>query len=104
MFGLLKKRRRRRLLQLPLDERERGVVERHVPYVRFLSEDARRELGGLIRVFLAEKSFEGCAGLEVTEFANEAGRGLFSGFGGPLLVGAGLLGLFLISRSRSKEH
>jgi hypothetical protein len=39
----------------------------------------------------------------VGKIANEAGRGLFSGFGGPVLVGAGLLGLFLISRSRSKE-
>jgi hypothetical protein len=32
--------------------------------------------------------------------ANEAGKGLFSGFGTPLLIGGGLLGLFLISRSR----
>ena len=34
----------------------------------------------------------------VGRVANEAGKGLFSGFGTPLLVGAGLLGLFLISR------
>lgn len=40
----------------------------------------------------------------VGKIANDAGRGLFSGFGGPLLVGAGLLGLFLASRSRSKEE
>jgi len=39
----------------------------------------------------------------VGKVANEAGKGLFSGFGGPLLVGAGLLGLFLISRNRSSS-
>jgi hypothetical protein len=39
----------------------------------------------------------------VGKIANEAGKGLFSGFGTPLLIGGGLLGLFLISRSRSKE-
>lgn len=36
--------------------------------------------------------------------ANEAGKGLFAGFGTPLLVGGALVGLFLISRNRrSKE-
>jgi hypothetical protein len=34
---------------------------------------------------------------------NEAGRGLFSGIGGPLLIGGGLLGLFLLSRSRNTD-
>ncbi len=35
----------------------------------------------------------------VGHVANEAGKGLFSGFGTPLLVGAGLVGLFLLSRN-----
>ena len=39
----------------------------------------------------------------VGKVANEAGKGLFAGFGTPLLVGAGLLGLFLISRSSRHE-
>ncbi len=37
---------------------------------------------------------------EVGKVANEAGKGLFSGFGAPALIGAGLLGLFLVTRSR----
>jgi hypothetical protein len=38
------------------------------------------------------------------KIANEAGKGLFAGFGTPLLVGGALVGLFLISRNRrSKE-
>jgi hypothetical protein len=36
----------------------------------------------------------------VGKVANEAGKGLFQGFGTPLLVGAGLLGLFFITRNR----
>jgi len=40
----------------------------------------------------------------VGKVANEAGKGLFAGFGTPLLVGAGLLGLFLISRNRGSSE
>lgn len=39
----------------------------------------------------------------VGHVAHEAGKGLFSGFGTPLLVGAGLVGLFLLSRSNRSE-
>lgn len=38
----------------------------------------------------------------VGKVANEAGKGLFQGFGTPLLVGAGLLGLFFITRNRNE--
>jgi hypothetical protein len=40
----------------------------------------------------------------VGKVANEAGKGLFEGFGTPLLIGAGLLGLFLITRSSDHEE
>ncbi|MDQ3341607.1 MAG: hypothetical protein M4D80_41170, partial [Myxococcota bacterium] len=40
----------------------------------------------------------------VGKIANEAGKGLFSGFGTPLLIGGGLLGLFLISRNRNSAE
>jgi hypothetical protein len=40
----------------------------------------------------------------VGKVANEAGKGLFQGFGTPLLIGAGLLGLFLITRSNDREE
>ena len=40
----------------------------------------------------------------VGKIANEAGKGLFSGFGTPLLIGGGLLGLFLISRNRASAE
>ena len=37
----------------------------------------------------------------VGKVANEAGKGLFAGLGAPVLIGAGLIGLFLITRNRS---
>ena len=40
----------------------------------------------------------------VGKVANEAGKGMFAGFGTPLLIGAGLLGVFLISRARHHEE
>lgn len=40
----------------------------------------------------------------VGKVANEAGKGLFKGFGTPLLVGAGVVGALLIARSRKKEE
>jgi hypothetical protein len=40
----------------------------------------------------------------VGKVANEAGKGLFSGLGAPVLIGAGLIGLFLISRNRSHHE
>ncbi|HLL22632.1 MAG TPA: hypothetical protein VK427_10890 [Kofleriaceae bacterium] len=40
----------------------------------------------------------------VGKVANEAGRGLFGGFGVPILIGGGLVGLFLLSRGRGSER
>ena len=37
------------------------------------------------------------------KIANEAGQGLFSGLGAPVLIGAGLIGLFLVSRGRDPQ-
>jgi hypothetical protein len=40
----------------------------------------------------------------VGKVANEAGKGLFAGLGAPLLIGGGLLGLFLLSRARATKE
>lgn len=39
----------------------------------------------------------------VGHIANEAGKGLFQGFGTPLLIGAGLLGLYFVSRNKHES-
>jgi Mlc titration factor MtfA (ptsG expression regulator) len=64
---LFKSRRREKLRAAPLSAAQRAVVERNVPYVSTLSAADRRELEGHIQVLLAEKRFEGCGGLAITE-------------------------------------
>ena len=64
---LLKRRRRGTLERTPLGESERAVVARNLVVYDLLSEDDRRELEGKTQVLLAEKSFEGCGGLELTD-------------------------------------
>jgi Mlc titration factor MtfA (ptsG expression regulator) len=67
MFDFFKKRRRAALREQPLTESERAILARNVPYLARLSAADREELDGLVRIFLTEKSFEGCGGLELTE-------------------------------------
>lgn len=67
MFGTLKKWRRRRLDQQPFPAAWLGILQKRVPYYRLLSRDEQSQLRQLIRVFLAEKKFEGCGGLEITD-------------------------------------
>jgi MtfA peptidase len=45
----------------------RGILRRHVPLYRQLPPDLQQQLRRRILVFLAEKPFLGCAGLEVTD-------------------------------------
>ena len=44
-----------------------AIIEKNVPFYAYLPVADRRELQGLVQVFLAEKIFEGCAGLELTD-------------------------------------
>lgn len=44
-----------------------GIIQRTVPFYARLSVDDQRELKGHIQVFLAEKRFEGCGGLTITD-------------------------------------
>ena len=67
MFDFFKNRRREALRNQPLSADERAVLDRNVPYLATLSSEDRSELEGLVRIFVAEKSFEGCGGLELTD-------------------------------------
>jgi MtfA peptidase len=64
---LFKSRRRKRLRETPFPAAWREILLRGLPYYRCLPEPDRRELEGHIQVFLAEKYFEGCAGLKLTD-------------------------------------
>jgi len=67
IFALLKQRRRRRLRAQPFPKDWRQIIERNVWFFQRLSVNDQVELLGHIQVFLAEKRFEGCGGLELTD-------------------------------------
>jgi hypothetical protein len=64
---IFKKMRRRRLRQKTFPADWIHILTSNVPYYGRLSPVDRQELHGHIQVFLAEKYFEGCGGLAVTE-------------------------------------
>ena len=67
MFGFLKSRRRSRLRAAPFPVEWLVFIEKNVRYYACLPEADRLELQGLIQILLAEKSFEGCGGLVLTD-------------------------------------
>jgi Mlc titration factor MtfA (ptsG expression regulator) len=66
LFHPFKDHRRKALRAQPLTEEQRAILARNVPLVARLGEADRAELEGLVQIFLAEKNFEGCGGLELT--------------------------------------
>jgi hypothetical protein len=54
-------------MRRPFPDAWRGLIEKNVPYVARLSREDRDALAGHVQVFLAEKRFEGCGGLEITD-------------------------------------
>ncbi len=67
MFEFLKRRRRERLLAEPFPEEWRTIITKNVRYAARLSPVEFAELERLVRIFVAEKSFEGCGGLELDD-------------------------------------
>jgi MtfA peptidase len=59
--------RRKKLLATPLSSKWQRLVETGCAFYQRLPAADRRELAGHIQVFLAEKNFEGCGGLAITE-------------------------------------
>jgi Mlc titration factor MtfA (ptsG expression regulator) len=64
---VMRKSRRKKLLAAVLPDEYVRIIEKNVPLYRHLPDSLRKEIGGLINVFLAEKHFEGCGGLEITD-------------------------------------
>jgi hypothetical protein len=69
MFAWLRRRRRVAIRRRPFPTEWRAIIERNVPYVACLPSEDREELARHIQVFLAEKHFEGCGGLVITDEA-----------------------------------
>ncbi len=54
-------------MQKQFPSRWLSILHRNVPYYSCLSEEEQKELQGLIQIFIAEKQFEGCGGLRITD-------------------------------------
>ena len=67
MFGFLRRRRQNRIRSRPFPAGWRDILQRRYTLYSRLPAADRRELEGWIRVFLAEKRFEGCGGQEITD-------------------------------------
>src|SRR5216117_4322753 len=67
IFEFLKQWRRRHLRARPFPNEWLKLIQRHVVFFPRLSASDRAELLGHLQVFLAEKRFEGCGGLMITD-------------------------------------
>jgi MtfA peptidase len=67
VFGLLTRRRRAQLRAQSFPDEWRRIIERNLRIFPRLPPEDRAELFGHVQVFLAEKKFEGCGGLELTD-------------------------------------
>ena len=66
MFGF-KKRRRQRLAARQFSDEWLAIIDKNVPFYRLLPEADRRELQRHILILIAEKRFEGCGGMQITD-------------------------------------
>ncbi|MBN1435599.1 MAG: zinc-dependent peptidase [Sedimentisphaerales bacterium] len=63
----LRNAHRQRLLAQPINYQWRAILVKNVPLYNRLPAELKPQLEGLINIFLAEKYFEGCGGLEITD-------------------------------------
>ena len=63
----LTERQRQKIRAQPFPAAWRDILKRRVPYVRALPADLQLQLKRHIQVFLAEKAFIGCDGLEISD-------------------------------------
>ncbi len=67
MFQWLRDHRRKEILKEPFPSQWRDILQDGVAHYSFLNSDEKKHLEDLVQVFVAEKNFEGCNGLEITE-------------------------------------
>lgn len=67
MFSPFKSHHRKTLRAQPMPPEWAATLTANLPYTKFLLADERSKLEALVRIFIAEKNFEGCDGLIVTD-------------------------------------
>jgi Mlc titration factor MtfA (ptsG expression regulator) len=83
IWGIFKQRRRKKLIQEPFPDAWRAILEQHVPMYGKLTPELRGRLEQSVQILIAEKHFEGCGGLELTDEI----RVTIAGHAGCLLLG-----------------
>lgn len=89
----LRKRRRRRLLAEPFPAAWEEIIARNVAHDPLLDDGERARLRDFVRIFVAEKSWEGCGGLAMTDEIRVT-----------IAAQAGLLALGLLHEYYSNVH
>src|SRR6516162_8906369 len=67
IFSWLRNRRRRKLLARPFPAAWLEYLNKNVAHYRFLSPAEQAKLRDDLRIFVAEKNWEGCGGLAMTD-------------------------------------
>lgn len=67
LFRWLKERRRQKLLAEPFPSAWSEIIDSHVALYSFLEPNEQGRLRDLLRILIAEKEWEGCRGLEMTD-------------------------------------
>jgi hypothetical protein len=67
LLSWLKRQRRSKLLSEPFPESWLPYLQKNVAHYAYLSEAERAKLRDDLRIFIAEKRWEGCSGLDITD-------------------------------------
>jgi Mlc titration factor MtfA (ptsG expression regulator) len=67
LFAWLKRRRRARAVAAPFPDEWRAYLQKNVGLYALLTEAEQQKLHDDLRIFIAETTFEGCGGLEITD-------------------------------------
>jgi Mlc titration factor MtfA (ptsG expression regulator) len=67
VFAWWRRRRREKILEQPFVDGWRAIIAQNVGYTRYLDEVEQKQLEDLVQVFVAEKTFVGCGGLELDD-------------------------------------
>jgi Mlc titration factor MtfA (ptsG expression regulator) len=65
IFSWLRRRRRKKILDAPFPPQWQAYVEKHLPQYEHLTSREQEKLRDEVRIFVAEKNWEGCGGLVV---------------------------------------
>lgn len=67
MFRWFKEQKRKKILEESFPEAWKAILSNNVAHYSYLNDEERELLENLVQIFIAEKNFEGCGGLTITD-------------------------------------